>query len=1379
MVSGNIKNLDYSVKLRIMKVFKNFIPQGFPRPTHFFTQKQGRVGYYRGLLLVLFFCNTLMLQGQWVTHIDCPCDMYPSISVMENSGKIEHDGLICQGDLVTITANGGHKYQWSTGDTTNVITVNRGGGYGVTISDATGCQVVENVLITEYSRPYIEYEDSFCQGGSTIKVKGTSYKCLWSNGSTKKYLNVTQPGTYSVTITDEHKCVYVESATITNGASSTVDIVAKNSAGITSDHTICQGEKIVLHAIGGFKSYVWNPSNSLSSSTGEFVEAQPTVTTTYMVVATDDNGCTATDQITIIVEDFPTSISTNSNICNGDSTQLIATGGTSYSWSPATGLSDPTISNPKASPSSTTIYTVTIQNLEGCVVTKTVTVIVGVADAATEEDVSICMGESAILSASGGGTYAWSPTSSLNDPSLASPTATPDSSTSYTVVVTDASGCTATLTQTVLVTTISVDIQGARNSCSGDSVTLTAVVATNLATPSLTYAWNALANNATSNTVLLTPSTSGMYVVTVTNDIGCTAVDSVSISTSTISIDAGMDQVLCLGDSLQLSPTYNGATTPNTGVTYSWSPNIGINDTTIFNPIIFPTTATTYVMTATDSSGCMAIDSVSVTVNDLQVDIGDDFMVCRKDSLQLGAFPTLNGATTPDSLVTFTWTPASVFTDPTISNPSIFLDSTASYIVTVTDTFGCIAVDTIMIIVNELLITIDSIPAICEGDSIQLNPTYELNGSTANTTNLVYSWLPTTNIDDATIPNPTVSPSVTDTFIITVVDTLTGCTTIDSAIVIVNATPLVIAETSPGTICPDDTITLMEIGLDPTASIWEWSKSASTTGTFIDPSNSQNPRIENAVNGDTFFVKVTNASGCEAVDTVVVAVHPRPVPDIDVSSRIRNDTIELMTVGLLNSDPNLFIDSVIWMPEDYLTSTTGDTTFIDPNGMIDTIKYIVTIIDNNGCVGMDMEEVEFLSVSSIPEMATLSGRIFTETGKEVENTNIHLTGYTMPPAITGVSGFYEFEAVPMKEHYLVSPNKESHPLNGVSTIDIILISKHILGIQPLNSPYKLIAADVNRSGAITAFDIVELRKIILRTKEDFTNNSSWRFVDADYQFIDPANPFREVFPENYPIKDLKNDMTWLDFIAIKIGDVNGSVIPNGLANAESRSKLNSMTFHTQEEIVEDGETIIYHFNSKEQQPILGYQFTLEFDPTLLEFKQVLPSSKIEEEYFGFSQMHDGIITSSWNKATAVDLSKEPKLFSLAFKRKSKDKESLVINSNKLTAEAYTESGEVLSVQLEDLPLIPEVASDRIHLFQNRPNPFTGMTTIGFSLPEKSTATLRIFDTTGKVIKAYEDTFTKGYNEMIIKSADLTQYGALYYQLATPTQIATKMMIHTH
>jgi len=1370
-----------------MKVLKKLTQQDFPKPTHT-PQRQRPIGLTKWLFVALFFCTTCTLQGQWVFHIDCPCDMYPSISVSEHSGLKEHDRLICRGDVVKITATGGHKYLWSTGDTTNVITVDQAGGYGVTISDVDGCQAVENVLITEYSRPYLDYKDSFCSGYAPIKVKGTGIESVvWNDGSTKSYLNITESGTYSATIRDEYNCTYVESATITKGTFSTVDILVKNNLGHQVDHTICKGELIDLHASSGFTHYQWSASDGTVNSTGPTLFVEPTTTTTYMVVATDANGCTVTKSITIIVNELVASISSDQTICKGTSAQLLATGGTHYTWSPTVGLSDPTIGNPVASPTVTTTYSVTIKNSKGCKVIKKVTVHVTEANTTVGGAVSICLGESATLSATGGVSYAWSPSTSLNNANLAAPTATPSATTTYTVLITDANGCTATQSQTVIVNSVNVTIQGETTLCASDTINLEAIATSNNVNSFFTYVWNVVAN---SNHVVLTPPSTGTFIVTVTDTItSCTAVDSILVTVNDLQVEAGPDIQVCLGDSVQLQPLYtlNGTVIVNGAVSYAWSPSTGINDATIASPRLFPDSTTIYTVTITDGNGCTAIDSILISVSDLQVELGANQIICLGDSLQLSPQVSLNGIAQPDSNFTFSWSPTTDINNVAIANATISPTTTTTYTLTVIDVNGCIAIDSIQVTVNDLQVNMASDQRICLGDNVQLTPTYTLNGNAivGTDTSFTYSWNPATEIDDPTTANPIVSPLTTTLYTVTITDE-DNCTAVDS--VLVTVTDLQVDAGTNQAICPGDSI-LLNPSLTINGSVitgsgsvaYNWSPTAG-----IDDSTSFTP-IVFPESSTTYILSVVDSNGCTAVDSILVEVFPKIGPRLGtIPTRI--NYFESLSF-IYQQSSSVPIEQFIWSPADYLncpndpTLNCSEPVFTDELAVDSTYILTLTVVDTNGCTDVEIVDVDVALDNSPPSssMASLSGRIFTESGSEVANTTISLTGYAMPPEVTGTTGSYEFAEVPMHDHYLVTPTKDLHPLNGVSTFDLILISKHILGIQPFKSPYQLIAADVNRSGSITVFDIVELRKLLLRTKDKFSNNTSWRFVDANYEFKDLTNPFREDFPENYPIQDLESDMTWLDFIAVKIGDVNNSVASNSLVQTESRNTRGSLNLRATEELIDDGETIIYHFSSSDEQSILGYQFTLEFDPTQLVFDRVMTTSIVGDEYFGFSQTQDGIITSSWNQEAAIDFSKESSMFSLAFKRKDKEvgNDRLVINSNNLQAEAYTDAGKVLDIQLVDQLVVPEVALDKIELYQNRPNPFTGMTTIGFDLPKATTATLRIFDATGKVIKVYEEAFDNGYNELIIKSKDLTEYGALYYQLATPTQIATKKMIHTH
>ena len=169
--------------------------------------------------------------------------------------------------------------------------------------------------------------------------------------------------------------------------------------------------------------------------------------------------------------------------------------------------------------------------------------------------------------------------------------------------------------------------------------------------------------------------------------------------------------------------------------------------------------------------------------------------------------------------------------------------------------------------------------------------------------------------------------------------------------------------------------------------------------------------------------------------------------------------------------------------------------------------------------------------------AIIAGNIQNEMGEEIENVTIEITGGNISSMVTGANGNFISPNLPAGQTYTVEPKKDMNHINGVSTYDLVLISKHILGTELLNSPYKIIAADANKSGSITTLDIIQLRKMILHIDDELQYNTSWRFVAADFVFSDPLNPFVDNFPEVTDIENLTNDEA-IDFIGIKIGDVN-------------------------------------------------------------------------------------------------------------------------------------------------------------------------------------------------------------------------------------------------
>ncbi len=414
----------------------------------------------------------------------------------------------------------------------------------------------------------------------------------------------------------------------------------------------------------------------------------------------------------------------------------------------------------------------------------------------------------------------------------------------------------------------------------------------------------------------------------------------------------------------------------------------------------------------------------------------------------------------------------------------------------------------------------------------------------------------------------------------------------------------------------------------------------------------------------------------------------------------------------------------------------------------------------------------------VAPMAMIAGTIETEDQDEVEDVNITVSGTNSTSVFTGNSGLYEFLNLPMNGNFDVTPEKDMNYLNGVTTFDLVLISQHILGVQPLGSPYKIIAADANKSNSVTTLDLVKLQRLILNIDSDLAPNTSWRFVDTDYNFANPANPFAATFPELISLNNLATNETAADFIGVKIGDVNGSAIPNSLLGSVTRSTDGTLTLSADDAKVAAGEIFTVDFKANDFANIFGYQYTLTFDNNLAAFAEVVPGAlEMDENNFGFSRLAEGIITTSWFDAKSVSIEDDAVLFSLSFTANgtAQVSEILDLNSQSTRAEAYGADASVLDVNLT-FNQNGNVAGGAFELYQNQPNPFKGETMISFNLPTASNATITVMDISGRVLKAVNGDFAEGYNEIKLNRNELAGSGVLYYQVDTPSNSASMKMI---
>ena len=409
-------------------------------------------------------------------------------------------------------------------------------------------------------------------------------------------------------------------------------------------------------------------------------------------------------------------------------------------------------------------------------------------------------------------------------------------------------------------------------------------------------------------------------------------------------------------------------------------------------------------------------------------------------------------------------------------------------------------------------------------------------------------------------------------------------------------------------------------------------------------------------------------------------------------------------------------------------------------------------------------------------LVNVEGSITTTTATNLQNAEVQLLGSEFGVEMTSENGEYAFPTMPMGGTYSVSPLKNDDYVNGVSTLDLVMIQRHILELEDLASPYKVIAADINNDEIISAGDLLQLRKLILGTIMELPNNGSWRFIDANYEFVDATDPFSENLPESYDIEAINADMT-VDFIAIKVGDINGNATANLNDQSVGTRSGNKISMKVANQTFDAGNKVVVPVTISEAMVATGLQFTIETGSTL-NFADVNSEAiNISEDNVGFATLSEGVITLSWNHATGVTLDENDAVLELVFtamKSGSIAKE-LNISSNMLKAEMYNDDLETMDIEFI-IEGREDVLGNEFVLYQNVPNPFTESTDITFDLPISKAGTLTVFDMTGKVISRIQRTFEKGINIVTLNRADLGAAGVLYYQLEVGEYIASRKMI---
>lgn len=600
--------------------------------------------------------------------------------------------------------------------------------------------------------------------------------------------------------------------------------------------------------ITGFTWDFGDGSSGVGANPTHIYNAPGTYTATLTI---NSEGCTESFSTNVTINPVPVAdAGVDVAICLGDAVQVTTQNvdpNASYTWSPASTVSNSNIANPMLQPQTTTTYTLTVTTPQGCSDTDDIIVTVNPLPVASAGgDMSTCLGEPVTLSGGGGESYSWSPAGTVASPNSPNTVANPQSTTTYTLTVTDLNNCTSSDDVTVTVNPLPLINAGTDGAiCIGETYQLNG-------SGGIDYEWSPSTNLSNPNVPnpVFSGTTSTPLTLLGRDANGCFTTANVFITVNPLpNVNAGTDAAICIGSTANLSAT--GA------VNYVWAPATDLDNATIAQPVFSGTSTTVFTVTGTDANGCVNTNSKTVTVNPLPtVNAGPDAPVCDGQPLQLSA----SGA------VSYVWAPAAGLSNPNIGNPTFIGNASTTLTVTGTDANGCVNTDGINL-------TVQPLPTVSAGTDVTIcaQSTTPLSASGA----LSYAWAPAIGLSNPNIGNPVATGSVTRTYTVTGTDA-NGCTNTDDVTVNVNPLPAV-------TINPIAAACLGNASFlshNATANVVSYAWTLGNGSTSTDPAVSVT-----YATAQTYQVTltVTDDNTCQNQATAQAVVNPLPVVSMSIA----------------------------------------------------------------------------------------------------------------------------------------------------------------------------------------------------------------------------------------------------------------------------------------------------------------------------------------------------------------------------------------------------------------------------------------------------------------------------------------------------------------
>lgn len=459
------------------------------------------------------------------------------------------------------------------------------------------------------------------------------------------------------------------------------------------------------------------------------------------------------------------------------------------------------------------------------------------------------------------------------------------------------------------------------------------------------------------------------------------------------------------------------------------------------------------------------------------------------------------------------------------------------------------------------------------------------------------------------------------------------------------------------------------------------------------------------------------------------------------------------------------------------TTDKSRTYFCDSVGMRN-LELWATIVAENGALiqsrtttTIDIQDNQKICAGINTFTLGIIGDISSYTAMPVSEAMVKLLGANMEYP-TNQSGEYAFPPMPLGGHYEVIPYKNDDVLNGVNTLDLVKIQRHILGVKSFDSPYQYIAADINKDGSLSASDIIELRKLILGLNDGFLSNTSWRFIDKLYHIPHTESILEDGFPESYNILNLNSDMQ-IDFTGIKIGDVDGDHREPQLRNVMTRSS-DQYVFNYPNHEINEGEISSLTLYCADHLEVLGLQLAIHINNNfnILSVESELFDVKSEDYHYDESR---SILILSKAFKDKIDLTPGKIAIEIKFVADQNGVLSDFVslsNNTAISSQIYDVHENTYRISLEKSNKIESANA----LHQNNPNPFFDYTDISFELIEEQSIELVIYDVAGRMVYQKYGDYHKGMNTIRINSEELISKGMLYYQIKGNDFFAARKMV---